>query len=521
MQLCVESGVKTQIYYSAEHEESSSKAARRAVATRPFESGEIVFENQPFMGVFAVRERQTRCSHCFAKKLELSSCAKCKIARYCNATCQQRDWKIGHKHECKHIKDLVTKGCAETAIDEILLVIRTHNRVLKSKKSVQEEFTRECSADTCGIVACGCLHVEDLCDEGSASYITGDVAVATVTDAVRRLADKREDIQGLLAPISRLYASFRTNNFGIVSELMVPIGSGVYPHAALLNHSCHPNGLLGYRFTPGCAPTVYCIALRNLKVGEELTHCYIDATLPTQRRDLRAGYGFDCTCKRCVAGNTMTVTSVPLNIDHLVQALRNAAHSPVAVRDILGRIPPSERDVLQYVVDSLQSRGTKPTDPTMTRAVLGLQVIAAETKRICYSSEDVPSMKELDTVVVKFSRALDEMSTVMPFNAQAYEAKAQMFTMLLPYSVQEPPEADIAMLTVRLCAEMCSYLTLTLHSFHFHPLLALQLATLGQLSQDRAVLHWSYDDLLSCFANDNSGGKAELLSGVLEQLNDL
>ncbi|CAG8616786.1 11934_t:CDS:2, partial [Acaulospora colombiana] len=39
-----------------------------------------------------------------AVESKLLRCSSCKVARYCSAVCQTRDWKAGHKGECKALK---------------------------------------------------------------------------------------------------------------------------------------------------------------------------------------------------------------------------------------------------------------------------------------------------------------------------------------------------------------------------------------------------------------------------------
>jgi hypothetical protein len=45
--------------------------------------------------------------------------------------------------------------------------------------------------------------------------------------------------------------AFKKNNFGILDALHSSIGEGVYPCAALLNHSCAPNAILRYKLDSG------------------------------------------------------------------------------------------------------------------------------------------------------------------------------------------------------------------------------------------------------------------------------
>ena len=106
--------------------------------------------------------------------------------------------------------------------------------------------------------------------------------------------------------IKRTLNAFQKNNFGIVNSLHAPIGEGVYPCAALLNHSCAPNCILRYelgrsgnlKYHP---PILQIIACKDIVKGEELTHSYVDLALCTQERQSRLmeTHGFECNCIRC------------------------------------------------------------------------------------------------------------------------------------------------------------------------------------------------------------------------------
>ncbi|KXZ53118.1 hypothetical protein GPECTOR_7g1008 [Gonium pectorale] len=76
--------------------------------------------------------------------------------------------------------------------------------------------------------------------------------------------------------------------------------AGLWPEAALLNHSCCPNGSV---LVLGGA--LYVRAGRALMEGEELTVSYLSKGLfvdvAERRRQLRGRHGFVCCCPRCIA----------------------------------------------------------------------------------------------------------------------------------------------------------------------------------------------------------------------------
>jgi len=45
------------------------------------------------------------CTFCNTEStVELKKCSACKVAAYCNVTCQKKHWAAGHKKECSHNK---------------------------------------------------------------------------------------------------------------------------------------------------------------------------------------------------------------------------------------------------------------------------------------------------------------------------------------------------------------------------------------------------------------------------------
>lgn len=75
------------------------------------------------------------------------------------------------------------------------------------------------------------------------------------------------------------------------------IGLGIYPSAAMFNHSCNPNARVSFD-SHGC---VSVHATRDVKKGEEFTITYVDTRLAgaERRQKLLKTYAFHCSCTRC------------------------------------------------------------------------------------------------------------------------------------------------------------------------------------------------------------------------------
>lgn len=88
------------------------------------------------------------------------------------------------------------------------------------------------------------------------------------------------------------------NVFTIVNEFFNDCGLGVYPLAAMINHSCIPNCIQHFNDEGVIAIRT----MRNIKAGEEISISYIDIAMPTwlRRKELLKSYYFHCNCDRCI-----------------------------------------------------------------------------------------------------------------------------------------------------------------------------------------------------------------------------
>ncbi|KAK3239945.1 hypothetical protein CYMTET_50167 [Cymbomonas tetramitiformis] len=103
---------------------------------------------------------------------------------------------------------------------------------------------------------------------------------------------------------SSLQAREECNSFALYESFASDdvAGYGVYPGAAMFNHSCIPNVYHAHHRFPGGGMQVF-RTLRRVEAGEELLIRYSDihAERGRKRRDILAHWCFDCRCPQCAA----------------------------------------------------------------------------------------------------------------------------------------------------------------------------------------------------------------------------
>lgn len=81
--------------------EYSPEEGRKLVAKMPFQAGDILIVQNPFMGVMGVEPDPTHCHHCLKKSLCLVPCDQCTYAVYCSEKCRTEAYDDYHRIECK------------------------------------------------------------------------------------------------------------------------------------------------------------------------------------------------------------------------------------------------------------------------------------------------------------------------------------------------------------------------------------------------------------------------------------
>lgn len=89
------------------------------------------------------------------------------------------------------------------------------------------------------------------------------------------------------------------NSFNLTNALYDRIGLYFHPYAALINHSCDYNSVVGFD-----GDELFVKAIQPIKKGEQIFISYIDTTshYKIRQKELSERYFFDCQCSKCKQG---------------------------------------------------------------------------------------------------------------------------------------------------------------------------------------------------------------------------
>jgi len=90
------------------------------------------------------------------------------------------------------------------------------------------------------------------------------------------------------------------NQFTVRMRDMTPIGRGLYPATSMFNSDCCPNITTCFQSDSPTEMTI--LTTRTVEAGEELCGCYVEVYQPrsVRQQQLKSGWGFDCSCSRCM-----------------------------------------------------------------------------------------------------------------------------------------------------------------------------------------------------------------------------
>mmetsp|Transcript_27072 Transcript_27072/g.58034 ORF Transcript_27072/g.58034 Transcript_27072/m.58034 type:complete len:653 (-) Transcript_27072:2371-4329(-) len=479
--------------------------------------------------------RRKRCTRCFFQEGDEDSsgmrrntfgrCSKCRVAYYCSRSCQAEDWKEQHKLECRYYVKRRKQSPQSTPLyantpqeDVIPLLLRTFNslKYLRDDSDAvarsQEDETDTKQEDM--IVSCGPHHFSSLMVSPE-HYIPGSTAMKLAKDLIESFAvrgtssnhAKKESTENKISAtlgiwgynecnsdnndervsittdqaIQRAQSAFKKNNFGIVNSLHSPIGEGVYPCAALLNHSCNPNCILRYKlgvtndfgeqqYHP---PILQIVACRDICAGEELCHSYVDLALCTQERQTRLldTHGFLCECIRCKKGGCLI--ELPKNREEWeLWPLTSGYLAHGGGNDVDKKNRCFEKVDID---DAISSTGCRQlNDLEMEHINQQSHILQRKANQSMVEGDAAGELYNLQKAIELYTtRGNGGRKRLSPFYGQLYSVRCSYLSALLANGH--------ILQAIEQCEHIVSFLALVFSHVQNHPLLGLQLYTLGDL----------------------------------------
>ncbi|KAL6238719.1 hypothetical protein BDW75DRAFT_227751 [Aspergillus navahoensis] len=247
---------------------------------------DILHIHDPFVAVLKTERLGDTCSGCFGKRhidsysgngVVLKACTGCHVVKYCDRTCQSKDWKLVHSRECAIFMNLKPKVLPINARALLRMVLRTG---AKKNAYTQEELGLFQTLET---------HIDDILEKNAPQA----ERIALTSRAVKEYSktDMEDDM------IVAYHAKLDLNSFNLTID--DDIGIYLHPYAALINHSCDYNAVVGFD-----GSEFFVKAIRPIAKGEQIFISYVDTTYPTRTRqkELRERYFFTCKCAKCSCG---------------------------------------------------------------------------------------------------------------------------------------------------------------------------------------------------------------------------
>ena len=466
---------------------------RRAIANQPIKAGQVILKNAPLAMV--PHDLSQHCLHCFQPPSK--RCSACQQVWYCSRNCQMDDFKY-HRIECQPPSSM------DTLHHDARLLIRTMIQLQQQQQQQQQQQEKDQKCRFVhGMHVCSHHHFYQLQPTTTPLDAYDQEILQQALRCFQEISIKKPQVLAklgltrmigntiLLDSLEPILRRFRCNNFGIVNSLCRVIATGIYPLAALLNHSCAPNCLLRYTNQPstlqsgggasgGGTRVVEIVAAKDIASEEELTHSYVELVAPTVQRQeqVQQIYGFPCPCSHCQSPSQV---SLPAHYSdwkcrELVQWILEF-YNPTTKDNNIKRtntatVTASTTPTIQVSLDDLLQPPMKRTSTGLLQQIQTLQ----QKANMAMTNDNVTQEQECLSQAIQFllehNNGHDHPHTWW-FSMELYQLLCQRLSTWIV--LQQPSMA------IQDCEHVVAVLCLALAHIPNHPLLGLQLFTLGDL----------------------------------------
>ncbi|XP_057532445.1 histone-lysine N-methyltransferase ASHR1 [Amaranthus tricolor] len=249
---------------------------RSLFTTKNLSPGEVIIRQEPYISV----ANSSKCEVCFTP-VNVKKCTGCHVVWYCGSTCQKADWKL-HRVECQTLSKL-EKERLKYLTSSIRLMVKLY---LKRKPQEQKVMPTTLT-DNYNAVEALISHMSELDEKQLVLY----AQMANLVSVILQWP-------GLdLKEIAENFSKLSCNAHTICDQELRPLGTGLYPVVAIINHSCLPNAVLIFE-----GRTAVVRAVQHIPKGTEVEISYIEiaGSTMTRQKALKKQYFFSCSCPHCM-----------------------------------------------------------------------------------------------------------------------------------------------------------------------------------------------------------------------------
>ncbi|CAO2833312.1 unnamed protein product [Amaranthus hypochondriacus] len=271
----------------------TESAGRGVFATRRIESAELIHTAKPVISHPLLSKIDSVCYLCLRRLNPNDS--HIRVEPFCSQECQHQA-KAFYELEKKADWSTYHNYCRTLGLKYPLLVKRLACMVIA------------------GAASTDCISILQ------PAHILPEIEVeyAMLRDALEKMNLAKENLEFLSEKwYADVLARIRINAFRIEMvagsyddihtmaaasvEAEAGVGNAVYILSSFYNHDCDPNVHIIWMDNVHARLK----ALRDIEEGEELRICYIDASMDHDARQnvLLGGFGFNCSCHRCLSGD--------------------------------------------------------------------------------------------------------------------------------------------------------------------------------------------------------------------------
>ncbi|KAM1440919.1 hypothetical protein ACFX11_008817 [Malus domestica] len=276
----------------------TESSGRGVFATRKIENGELIHTAKPVLSHPSLSTVHRVCYFCL-RKLRNTDTSQPQRVSFCSDDCKKQA-KGFYDVEMRADWSVYDDYCRSHGLKYPLLVKRLACMVMSGAAP----------ANLLDILQPASLSAEMISEmEAGFGLLRSTFRNSNITDEQMSFLTKQWYI-GILARI-RINA-FRIELVGgLYDDLLssaaasidaeAAVGNAVYILPSFYNHDCDPNAHIIWIENTDARLK----ALRNVDAGEELRICYIDASMDHDARQsiLSQGFGFQCSCLRCLSGD--------------------------------------------------------------------------------------------------------------------------------------------------------------------------------------------------------------------------